>query len=110
MLNITAISNEECQYFVYRYIEVHDSFLCAISPRGKGMCKVSEINFNWCIRNDIIFQGDSGGPIVHENELVGIINWAIPFAMGYPEGYARLSVYYNWIVQNTKHQRITMHI
>lgn len=36
-LNVTSISNKECEV-----TEVaHDSHLCTLSPRGKGVCRVS---------------------------------------------------------------------
>ncbi|XP_069966475.1 trypsin [Bactrocera oleae] len=39
------------------------------------------------------FQGGSGGPLVCNGKLSGIVSWD----SGYPEVYTNLSAYYNWI-------------
>ncbi|KAK4873163.1 hypothetical protein RN001_015192 [Aquatica leii] len=59
---------------------VLNSHICAIGGLGVGACS-----------------GDSGGPLVANNKQVGIVSWALPCALGYPEVYTRISYYYNWI-------------
>lgn len=43
------------------------------------------------------FQGDSGSPLVIGNELVGIVSWGIPCAVGFPDVHTRLAPYVDWI-------------
>lgn len=79
MLNVTSITNDECEDRVYR--PVRYSVLCTLDGAGKGIC-----------------DGDSGGPLINfKNQLVGVVNWSKPCAVGHPDGYARLSYYYGWI-------------
>lgn len=40
VLNLTSISNEECQEKQPNV--VHDSHLCTLSPTGQGICSVSD--------------------------------------------------------------------
>lgn len=60
VLNVTSISNEECQKKQPNV--VHDSHLCTLAPRGQGICS-----------------GDSGGPLVMNNALVGVVNWSFSY-------------------------------
>lgn len=47
-------------------------------------------------------QGDSGGPLAHENLLVGIVSYGTGICgVGVPDVYTRVSIYYQWIVDNT---------
>lgn len=43
--------------------------------------------------------GDSGGPLISDNKLIGIVSFARICALGYPDGYTRISTYAGWIDQ-----------
>jgi len=55
----------------------------------------------------IMFQGDSGGPLVIRNGnnflLIGVVNFVSSrgCVVGLPSGYARVSSFRNWILNNT---------
>lgn len=64
-LNVKSVSNAECK----RSFKdgAHESHLCTISPAGQGICN-----------------RDSGGPLVANNELVGVVNWSKNCGTGTP--------------------------
>ncbi|XP_046988606.1 mite allergen Der p 3-like [Schistocerca americana] len=64
---------------------VHDSQICAGVPDGgKGSCN-----------------GDSGGPLFVDGEVVGLVSYAYGCARrGYPTIYTRVSSYIDWISGN----------
>uniref|UniRef100_A0A1L8EGF7 Putative chymotrypsin-2-like protein n=1 Tax=Haematobia irritans TaxID=7368 RepID=A0A1L8EGF7_HAEIR len=59
--------------------------ICTDTTSGKGSC-----------------HGDSGGPLynVAKSELVGIVNWGEPCAAGYPDVFASVAYYHDWILTN----------
>ncbi|XP_031631968.1 chymotrypsin-2-like [Contarinia nasturtii] len=81
VVNLKAISNQRCRRF-YRNT-VFDGILCTYTKVGEGVCN-----------------GDSGGPIVMGDELVGLTSFAVLCAKGYPDGFTRISHYFNWIQIN----------
>lgn len=44
-----------------------------------------------------IFQGDSGSPLIKGDELVGVVSWGIPCAVGFPDVHTRIAPYIEWI-------------
>lgn len=47
-----------------------------------------------------IFQGDSGSPLVKDGVQVGVASWVFtPCGSGYPDFYARVPNYVDWIKQ-----------
>ncbi|XP_067010914.2 chymotrypsin-2 [Anabrus simplex] len=82
-LNLQLVSNEDCQS---RHTgNIYETSVCASAGNGKGVCN-----------------GDSGGPLVEASsgELVGIVSWGRPCAVGYPDVYTRVAKYIDWINAN----------
>ncbi|XP_055309483.1 chymotrypsin-2-like [Sitodiplosis mosellana] len=83
-VNLTAISNEKCQADVGTDLNVDASHLCTFTREGEGVCF-----------------GDSGGPLVSGDEVVGLAGWTgAACARGKPDGFTRISLFYDWIVAN----------
>ncbi|XP_053684691.1 chymotrypsin-2-like [Sabethes cyaneus] len=85
-LTVEIITQSECQAaFSDPYTErLADNTICSQSPAGQGSCL-----------------GDAGGPLVYNNELVGILSWGIPCGEGMPDVYARISNHRAWIRVHT---------
>uniref|UniRef100_A0A1I8NZT7 Peptidase S1 domain-containing protein n=1 Tax=Stomoxys calcitrans TaxID=35570 RepID=A0A1I8NZT7_STOCA len=78
---LNALTNGECKR---RLLFVEPNILCLAHPAGKGVCS-----------------GDSGGPAVYKNELVGVTNYVVAgCASAYPDGYANVAYHYNWLKSN----------
>ncbi|NNL89297.1 MAG: trypsin-like serine protease [Marinicaulis sp.] len=81
-VDLTVLSQEECMGLPgFGPEKVHDGVFCASDPVQKT-CK-----------------GDSGGPVVHNNTLVGIVSWGKKQCEsdGRPGVYTRVSEYADWI-------------
>lgn len=77
-----TITNLEC---VSRHLEeYHDHIyigsLCAFARDGQGTC----------------FK-DSGSPLIADGQLIGVVSWAEPCAVGRPDGFTRVSSFLGWI-------------
>uniref|UniRef100_A0A182YNJ7 Uncharacterized protein n=1 Tax=Anopheles stephensi TaxID=30069 RepID=A0A182YNJ7_ANOST len=79
-LNVVTLSNEDCNKKGGdpNYADV--GHLCTLTQTGEGACN-----------------GDSGGPLVYDGKLVGVVNFGVPCARGYPDGFARVSYYHDWV-------------
>ncbi|KAL7741423.1 hypothetical protein ACLKA6_000751 [Drosophila palustris] len=83
-VNVTIVPREKCaeDYGVLSYL-ISEKSICAAAP-GKDSC-----------------HKDSGGPLVHNNELVGIVSWGSECASPkYPGVYVNVALIRNWILKN----------
>lgn len=86
-IELTTMANRKCSKQLPRGL-VKDEMVCAYSGRfGEGVCL-----------------GDSGGPLMVDNKLIGISSWAKICAIGYPDGFTRVSPYVKWIEQVMKQE------
>nr|CAA79325.1 chymotrypsin 1 [Anopheles gambiae]CAA83568.1 chymotrypsin-like protease ANCHYM1 [Anopheles gambiae] len=79
-LNVVTLSNEDCNKKGGDPGYTDVGHLCTLTKTGEGACN-----------------GDSGGPLVYEGKLVGVVNFGVPCALGYPDGFARVSYYHDWV-------------
>lgn len=78
-----TMTNAECRSKVPKTPPVYNyGTLCAYSGDAKKR----------------IGHGDAGGPLVHQNQLIGLISWN-PQVVGSekPDGFTRISEYGEWI-------------
>uniref|UniRef100_A0A182KA34 Peptidase S1 domain-containing protein n=1 Tax=Anopheles christyi TaxID=43041 RepID=A0A182KA34_9DIPT len=79
-LNVVTLTNEDCNLKGGDSGYTDLGHLCTLTKTGEGACN-----------------GDSGGPLVHEGKLVGVVNFGVPCGLGYPDGFARVSYYHDWV-------------
>uniref|UniRef100_A0A240PM40 Peptidase S1 domain-containing protein n=1 Tax=Anopheles epiroticus TaxID=199890 RepID=A0A240PM40_9DIPT len=79
-LNVVTLSNEDCNTKAGDPGYTDVGHLCTLTKRGEGACN-----------------GDSGGPLVYDGKLVGVVNFGVPCGLGYPDGFARVSYYHDWV-------------
>ncbi|XP_031635152.1 hypodermin-B-like [Contarinia nasturtii] len=87
-IKMKTMTNPECRSKVGKDNQVYDfGILCAYSGDVKRR----------------IGHGDAGGPLVHQNKLIGLISWN-PKVVGSdkPEGFTRISSYNEWIAKHMK--------
>lgn len=79
---MNTLTNDECRKrhdkSMHKYI--YEGTLCAFARKGQGVCN-----------------GDSGGPLAVNEQLVGVASWAKDCARGVPDGYVRISMFLKWI-------------
>lgn len=63
---------------------IFNSTLCTKAEKGIGSC-----------------HGDSGGPLTLNNQLIGILSWGVPCALGRPDVYTRITSFTDWITKLT---------
>ncbi|GBP77386.1 Chymotrypsin-1 [Eumeta japonica] len=83
MINVTALSVSDCQEYYQRINPVVDTQICSLTRAGEGAC-----------------HGDSGGPLIEGDSLVGIVSWGMPCARGYPDVYTRVFAFKTWILDH----------
>lgn len=82
-ITTTTISNEECRS---RHNEINakrivDTKICTFTQSAQGTCT-----------------GDEGGALMFGNQLIGVLSWQVPCAIGYPDVYERVADKIPWIV------------
>lgn len=81
-VNVTVVETSQCQS-LYTDANITKNMFCAgdLVNGGKDSC-----------------DGDSGGPVVQNNRLVGIISWGKGCALKqFPGVYTKISNYIDWI-------------
>uniref|UniRef100_A0A1A9ZF60 Peptidase S1 domain-containing protein n=1 Tax=Glossina pallidipes TaxID=7398 RepID=A0A1A9ZF60_GLOPL len=83
---LKAISRTECSKFLSETTYKLDNMICLAHGDGQGVCT-----------------GDSGGGGVYNGKLVGVASFVVHGChSSSPNGYARVSKHYDWIVDNMK--------
>lgn len=83
---LKAISRTECSKFLPETTYKLDNMICLAHGDDHGVCN-----------------GDSGGPGVYNGKLVGVASFVVNGChSSKPNGYARVSKHYDWIVNNMK--------
>ncbi|XP_029163066.1 mite allergen Der p 3-like [Nylanderia fulva] len=83
---IYIVDQEYCKNMYNKILyNIYDSQICANNPNiSKGSCK-----------------GDSGGPLIANEKLVGLVSWAKGCSLtDYPTVYTRIPSYIDWIEKN----------
>lgn len=81
---MNAVATDRCRkIFESQGIEVHDSHICSFTKAGEGACygdsgMVFVTIYMMKDRTTNMFLNISGGPLVFDNQLVGVVNWGIP--------------------------------
>ena len=103
-INLRYVPYEECKRLLEDNPAVDLGHICTLTKGGEGVCNVSMPSYHSChcpLNADwsasFVLQGDSGGPLVYEGKVVGVANFAVPCAQGYPDGFASVSYYHDWI-------------
>jgi len=79
-ITLKSIEYEDC---VKAHVDtpfVDIGHICTFTQIGEGSC-----------------HGDSGGPLISNNVLVGLVNWGLPCAVGLPDVQANVFYYTDWI-------------
>ncbi|XP_050092289.1 chymotrypsin-1-like [Anopheles aquasalis] len=79
-IDLRTLSNEDCKKKSGDPRNVDIGHVCTLTRTGEGACN-----------------GDSGGPLVYDDKVIGVVNFGVPCALGYPDGFARVSYYHDWI-------------
>ncbi|XP_045487433.1 chymotrypsin-1-like [Pieris rapae] len=83
VLTVTVMSNKRCSQKLAQtngLTPIEKTQMCTLTRESEGACN-----------------GDSGGPLVRNGKQVGIVSWGIPCARGFPDVFAYVPAYYDWI-------------
>ncbi|CAD6994331.1 chymotrypsin-1 [Ceratitis capitata] len=80
-ITLRTLSYKSCGEKFDSDVEALDvGHICTFTKEGEGSC-----------------HGDSGGPLISDGELIGLVNWGRPCALGFPDAYASIYFYRDWI-------------
>ncbi|XP_037732686.1 chymotrypsin-1 [Drosophila subpulchrella] len=80
-IDLSYIEHDTCESSVRNANWLGEGHVCTFTHEGEGSC-----------------HGDSGGPLVDANQtLVGVVNWGEACAIGYPDVFASVAYYQDWI-------------
>ncbi|KAH8382443.1 hypothetical protein KR009_003531 [Drosophila setifemur] len=79
-INLTVIDLEECRNHWDNHTGIGTGHICTYTKEGEGSCS-----------------GDSGGPLMWEGKLVGLVNWGRACGVGMPDMHANTVYYQDWI-------------
>lgn len=85
-VQVYTLSNDECRenHSEEQAELIYDGALCTLLAEGEGACF-----------------GDSGGPLTTQGQLIGLVSWGVPCAVGRPDQFTRISAFLDWIQENT---------
>lgn len=83
-LPTTVLTNEACARHGLP-IAIDQRHVCTLAGIGRGVCR-----------------GDTGGPLIADGQLVGVVSRTVACAAGQPDVNVRLSEYVRWIGENTR--------
>ncbi|XP_068153441.1 chymotrypsin-2 [Drosophila tropicalis] len=80
VLYLSYVPHDRCQMLLSNPEDCDVGHICTFSKEGEGAC-----------------HGDSGGPLISNNQLVGLVNWGWPCGTGVPDAHAGAYFYLDWI-------------
>ncbi|XP_052835865.1 chymotrypsin-2 [Drosophila gunungcola] len=80
VLYLQFVPHRECKILLSGDEDCDVGHICTFSRQGEGAC-----------------HGDSGGPLISNGYLVGLVNWGWPCATGVPDVHASVYFYRSWI-------------
>ncbi|XP_049838182.1 mite allergen Der f 3-like [Schistocerca gregaria] len=87
-VDLLIVDQEECE-------AVWNDFGYAVHPTQICAARFEDINYGTC-------NGDSGGPLLYEGKIVGLVSWGYECAAPpYPSVGTRVPSYVDWIIENT---------
>uniref|UniRef100_A0A2A4JK14 Peptidase S1 domain-containing protein n=1 Tax=Heliothis virescens TaxID=7102 RepID=A0A2A4JK14_HELVI len=84
-LELPVFNQEICKFAMRYSTPVTEDMFCTFTQFGQGTC-----------------HGDSGSPIIKGTDLVGVVSWGIPCAVGFPDVHTRITSYVEWIQKHTE--------
>lgn len=80
-LDLATTNLTHCQTFMTHW-PVGECQVCTLAPEGQGACN-----------------GDSGGPLIWKNTLIGVVSFGFPCALGKPDVFCGVRCYVPWILE-----------